>query len=137
MRRVNELLLIAAREILLRASSHDSSKLLHEEKEAFDEYTPKLKDCTYGSEEYKGFLSGLGVALKHHYQQNSHHPEHYENGLNGFDLFDLIEHFFDCKAASERHENGDILESIRINKARFGYSDQVESIFKNTVERYL
>jgi hypothetical protein len=136
-KRVNQLLILAASELLYRATKHDASKLEEFEKDNFDEFTPKLKNSTYGSEEYKSFLKEMGVALDHHYQNNSHHPEHYENGLNGFDLFDLIEMFFDWKAATERHENGDIYKSIEINKDRFKYNDLIANIFRNTADRYL
>lgn len=131
-KRVNQLLTEAAVELIRRANIHDDSKLVSPEKELFDEYTPKLKDCTYGSDEYKGFLKGLKIALDHHYDNNSHHPEHYPNGIDGFDLFDLIEMFFDWKAATERHENGDIFKSIEINKERFNMSEQLCNIFRNT-----
>jgi len=134
-KRVNELLLTAVSELLIRAGKHDSSKLESPEKELFDEYTPKLKNCTYGSEEYKEFLKGSKVALDHHYENNSHHPEHYENGVNGFDLFDLVEMLFDWKAATERHADGDIRKSIEINKERFKISEQLCDIFRNTVNR--
>lgn len=134
-KRVNELLMHASSELLIRAGKHDSTKLESPEKELFDEYTPKLKDCTYGSDEYKGFLTELKVALDHHYANNSHHPEHYENGVNGFDLFDLIEMFFDWKAATERHNDGDIRKSIAINKDRFKISEQLCDIFRNTADR--
>jgi len=131
-KRVNQLMTEAASELIRRANVHDSSKLESPEKELFDEYTPKLKDCTYGSDEYKEFLKGLKVALDHHYKNNSHHPEHYENGVNDFDLFDLIEMFLDWKAATERHADGNIMKSIEINKIRFGLSDQICEIMKNT-----
>lgn len=134
-KRVNELLLTAVSELLIRAGKHDSSKLESPEKELFDEYTPKLKGCTYGSEEYKEFLKGLKVALDHHYANNSHHPEHYDNGVNGFDFFDLVEMLFDWKAATERHADGDIRKSIEINKERFKISKQLCDIFRNTVDR--
>jgi len=134
-KRVNELLLTAVSELLNRAGKHDSSKLESPEKELFDEYTPKLKNCTYGSDEYKEFLKGLKVALDHHYENNSHHPEHYENGVNGFDLFDLVEMLFDWKAATERHADGDIRKSIEINKERFKISEQLCDILRNTVNR--
>jgi hypothetical protein len=136
-KRVNQLMRIAARELIRRAKVHDISKLVSPEKELFDEYTPKLKNCTYGSDEYKGFLKELKVALDHHYKNNSHHPEHYKNGIDGFDLFDLIEMFFDWKAATERHADGDIIKSIEINKKRFDISEQICIIFRNTVKRYL
>lgn len=134
-KRVSQLLTEAASELIRRANIHDNSKLESPEKELFDEYTPKLKDCTYGSDEYKGYLKELRVALDHHYTNNSHHPEYYENGINGFDLFDLIEMFFDWKAAGERHADGNIYKSIEINKERFNLSDQICDIFKNTADR--
>lgn len=134
-RRVSQLLNGAAIELLNRANKHDESKLHSPEKELFDEFTPKLKDCTYGSDEYKGYLKELKVALDHHYANNSHHPEHYDNGVNGFDLFDLIEMFFDWKAATERHADGNIMKSIEINKGRFKLDPQVEQILINTAKR--
>lgn len=133
-KRVSQLLTEASIELIRRANVHDNSKLESPEKELFDEFTPKLKNCTYGSDEYKGYLKGLKVALDHHYQNNSHHPEHYENGVNGFDLFDLIEMFFDWKAAGERHADGNIYKSIEINKERFNLSEQVVDILKNTAK---
>jgi len=134
-KRVAQLLTEASSELIRRANVHDHSKLESPEKELFDEFTPKLKGCTYGSDEYKGFLTGLKVALDHHYSNNSHHPEHYENGVNGFDLFDLIEMFFDWKAATERHADGNIMKSIEINKERFALSEQLCDIMRNTALR--
>ncbi len=134
-KRVAELLTESAAELIRRANIHDNSKLNSPEKEFFDEFTPKLKGSTYGSEEYKQFLAELKVGLDHHYKNNSHHPEHYENGVNGFDLFDLLEMFFDWKAATERHNDGNIYKSISINKERFKLSDQICDIFENTALR--
>lgn len=136
-KRVNQLLNTAATELLVRAIVHDDTKLKSPEKELFDEYTPKLKELTYGSDEYKQCLKELGVALDHHYKYNSHHPEHYENGIDDMDLFDVLEMLLDWKAASERHADGDIHKSIMINKDRFKMSDQLVQIFQNTVNRYL
>ena len=56
-----------------RARVHDTSKLESPELEIFDEYTPKLKDTTYGSDEYKRYLKEMKVALDHHYANNRHH----------------------------------------------------------------
>lgn len=136
-KRVNTLLIKFSKVLIDRAIIHDNSKLESPEKELFDKYTPKLKETTYGSDEYKKYLNELQVALDHHYEENSHHPEHYENGVNGMDLFDLVEMFMDWKAASERHEDGDIFKSIEINKERFNLSDQLVEIFKNTAVIYM
>lgn len=135
-KRVNELLIRFSKDLMYRATYHDNSKLIDPEKSLFDEFTPKLKKCTYGSEEYKSYLSSLKVALDNHYSKNSHHPEHYENGVDGMDLLDLVEMFMDWKAAGERHADGNITKSIEHNKTRFKLSEQVVSIFKNTVRNY-
>ena len=43
--------------------------------------------------------------------------------------------FFDWKAATERHDTGNIFKSIEINKERFKLSDQLCDIMINTANR--
>lgn len=118
-----------------KAKFHDQDKIEDSiEKALFDEYTPKLSGCTYGSEEYKSFLEALKPALDIHYANNRHHPEHFPKGIRGMDLLDLLEMICDWKASSERHEDGDVLRSIEINQKRFGYSDELKEILVNTIE---
>ena len=133
-KRVEDLLRNAAEEIIVRGKNHDNSKLESPEKELFDEYTPKLGGIIYGSEQYNDILKELKPALDHHYENNRHHPEFYENGIDDMDLFDIIELFFDWKAAGERHRGGNIYHSIDVNKERFRISDQLEKILKNTAK---
>jgi hypothetical protein len=113
---------------------HDKSKLEHPEKKIFDIYTTKLKETTYGSDQYKEYLNKMSIGLKHHYEKNRHHPEHFENLINDMTLLDIIEMFCDWKAATKRHVDGDINKSIKINKERFKYDKTLENIFKNTVK---
>jgi hypothetical protein len=75
----------------------------------------------------------MGEALKHHYRENSHHPEHYENGVDDMDLLDVIEMLCDWMAAVSRMKDGDIEKSIEINADRFGISEQLKSILINTI----
>lgn len=117
-----------------RGLLHDRSKLESPEVEMFDKYTPLLKSLTYGSVEYEQALEDLGPALQHHYKNNRHHPEHNENGIDGMTLIDIIEMLCDWKAASERHDTGDILKSLEINKERFDMSPQLFNILYNTVK---
>lgn len=96
--------------------------------------TPKLAASTYGSDEYKQMLSQMQPALQHHYAHNRHHPEFYANGIDGMNLIDLLEMFVDWYAATRRHNDGDIYKSIEINRERFGMSDQLVQILKNSVK---
>lgn len=131
-RRVDVLLMELMWEIGLRVTQHDASKLEDPEKETFDTYSPLLRDCTYGSDEYKGYLAAMQPALVHHYANNRHHPEHFPNGINGMTLVDLVEMLADWKAATERHADGNLERSLQINKDRFGMSDQLVDILHNT-----
>jgi hypothetical protein len=72
---VRNLMFYIVNKLFFRATDHDASKLESPEKEIFDEFTPKLRDLTYGSPEYKQALIDMGPALEHHYMCNSHHPE--------------------------------------------------------------
>lgn len=132
-RMVNEELTIFAKELLDRGLKHDESKLHSPEKELFDQETPLLNTLVYGSKEYTESTRRLKPALDHHYANNSHHPQHYENKIDGMNLFDIVEMYCDWKAAVKRTKDGDINKSIEINKTRFKMSDQLVNIFKNTI----
>jgi hypothetical protein len=134
-RRVQALLGTLATDLIRRAEVHDASKLESPEREVFEEFTAKLRGCTYGSDEYKGFLAAMKPALNHHYAANSHHPEHYALGIQEMSLLDLIEMLADWKAATERHADGSLEKSIEINQKRFGYSDELRSILRFTAKR--
>lgn len=133
--RVRDLLGRVVSEFVDRASRHDLSKLEEPEASVFEEMTSKLRGCTYGSDEYKGFLAQMKPALDHHYANNSHHPEHYSSGIQGMDLFDVLEMLVDWKAATERHADGCLAKSIELNQKRFGYSDELKAILVNTANR--
>ncbi len=123
-------------DLWVRASHHDRSKLLPPEKDIFDEYTPKLAGSTYGSDEYMEFLKGMKIGLEHHYAHNDHHPEHFEDGVSGMNLVQLLEMLCDWKAATLRHDDGDLGESIRINAERFGYGPEIEAVLYSTAKYF-
>ena len=125
----------AIHQIKTQALFHDGSKLKEPEKSIFDKVTPKLKSLTYGSDEYKQSLEDLKPALAHHYENNSHHPEHHARGVLDMDMFELIEMLCDWKAATLRHDNGDFEESMKINKTRFSISDDLFIQLKRTAEK--
>jgi hypothetical protein len=133
--RVQFLLGQFAIQLLERGSKHDASKLEPPEKAIFDAVGNRLAVITYEGEEYKQSLTELKVALDHHYLHNTHHPEHYPNGIDGMSLLDLVEMLIDWKAASERHPGGmNIAGSIEVGSRRFSVGDQLKKILLNTVK---
>lgn len=161
---VRNYLAVIIRELISRQERHDQSKLESPEVEAYDEITRLLRGLTYGSEEYKASLRSQKPAIDHHYSVNRHHPEFFvtlecggcykrfpkdatgycdQCGYNLFpsspslrdmNLIDIIEMLCDWKAAGLRHTDGDIFRSIEINKERFGYSEELAQILRNTAE---
>lgn len=131
--RVRELLGEAAIELIKRGDKHDASKFDPEEMGPLEEMQ-KVVDtegqAPYGSDEYKIRLEILKPMLYHHYALNSHHPENKPNGIDGMNLFDVVEMFFDWRAASERGEES--FMNLTASKERFKISDQLFSIFENT-----
>ncbi len=120
-------------EFLRRGQEHDQSKMGDPELALFTKFTPKLKFVEYNSPEYHEFLEGLTPALDNHYAKNSHHPQHYEQGIEGMNLFDLLEMLCDWEASSRRTLDGDLDRSIEINIDRFKISPQLAQILRNTV----
>lgn len=136
MQRVATLLGEAACVLIGRAALHDQSKLAAVELEPLQRMQDLIDaegQAPYGSDEYKRRTALLAPMIEHHYRNNSHHPEHYPNGVDGMDLFDLVEMFFDWKAASERGEESSM--NIGIACKRFNVSPQLEAIFRNTADR--
>lgn len=121
----------------VRAVRHDMSKLAEPEKSALDAIGPP-GELAYSSggemtPEYLAFLATLIPMLDHHYATNSHHPQHYPTGINGFSLLDLLEWFCDITAAGACYNGGNLAESLQINRGRFGIDDQLYTILVNTM----
>lgn len=81
-------------------------------------------------------LKEMNIALQHHYANYRHHPEHFDNGITDMNLVDIVEMLCDWKAASLRHNGGDIIKSIELSAKRFGCDDQLKQIFINTVKMF-
>lgn len=134
--RVGELLVELVKELLDRSTCHDRSKTEPPEVAVFDEYTPLLKTSVYGSDEYKAQLAAMSGGLDHHYAVNRHHPEHFADGVAGMTLVDVAEMLADWKAATERSDTGDLARSLDIQRERFGLSDDLLSILRNTAGHF-
>ena len=126
----------AANALFGRAAVHDNSKFESEEFELYDKLFPELQKYAYGSPELKAVYKQLGPALKHHLKVNRHHPEYHEDGINDMNLIDVLEMVCDWMAASKRSQTG-IDRGLVINKERYGISDQLFEIIRNTVAMLL
>jgi hypothetical protein len=124
------------RELRARGEVHDQSKLSGEERPWYEAVIPRLKGLKWGTVECAEAIQALGPALGHHYAHNSHHPEHYNDGVRDMDLIDLIEMYCDWAAATLRSETGDLRRSIEINCKKYGIESPLRDIFLNTFERY-
>ena len=131
---VRNYLAVCVMELVQRQVWHDQSKLESPEVETFDRITSELRGLTYGGEEYRTVLREGSPAMEHHYAHNRHHPEHHKQGIAGMTLIDLLEMLCDWKAASLRHDDGDIFRSLEINQQRFDITDQLCVVLCNTVE---
>lgn len=136
MQRVSALLREAAIELIKRAARHDLSKLTPQELgplQALQDHTAVHGVAPYGTPEYETNRQLLAPMLAHHYANNSHHPEHYGNGVAGMDLFDLIEMFLDWKAASER--GGESAMNLSHSVKAYDIPPMLGSILRNTAAR--
>lgn len=142
--KVRGLLLRVVADLLERAQEHDASKFTPPEIEEYFEYTPTLETLEYGSAEERQARATIeDLGAKRHYELNRHHPEHFEDGIHGMNLVDLIEVLCDWKVASEftgygPYENtitpAGLEASIEKNAERFGYGDELKRILLNTAE---
>lgn len=110
-----------------RSTKHDQSKYSSDEL-ALVVGKAKLDALEYGSDEYKEALSSVRPAVEAHYANNSHHPEHYEDGIGDMSLFDLIEMLCDWRAASS-----DLERSIDVNVRRYDIPAPIERVIRNTI----
>ena len=123
-------------ELQKRSENHDKSKLSSPEREMYDEYIPKLKETPFGSKEYVKVRKEMEkTALQHHFQENRHHPEHFENGISDMTIVDVVEMFCDWYAASLRSDTS-FLDGLMFNKNKFKMSDELYEIFLNTYIEY-
>jgi len=121
--------------LIWRAITHDLSKYTPTEAKGFIKVIHKLKDSTYGSEEYKESLRSIKPSIDNHYSKNRHHPEFFKKGMLTMNIVDFTEMYCDWQAATKRHKDGFIFDSIITNKKRFGYDQNITHLLFNQAER--
>ena len=104
-----------------------------------DKMVSALKKC--GHEANSG---GIWKCLNGKYKQHAgftftsmnieEYNPHFPNGIRDMTLLDLVEMLCDWKAASERHQDGNIRKSIEHNAGRFDIPPVLAGILENTVK---
>ena len=115
-----------------RATVHDASKLKEPELSGYAALEARLDAVQYGTPEYAAALEEGKEPIAAHYAANSHHPQHYENGIAGMSLLDILEMFCDWYAAGQRTKGGSLKRSLEVNRTRFGADPLLAQIFENT-----
>lgn len=117
-----------------RATRHDKSKLEDPEMRGFMAMhnDRKLQSMRYGTPEYMAQLATHDSTVQHHYAENDHHPEHFENGIRSMSLLSVLEMLCDWQASTKRMKDGDLRRSIEINAERFGYGEELTQLLLNT-----
>ncbi len=127
-------------ELQKRGAEHDASKYTEAEAPYYEEPVYILNHeggPAFGSPEYKELTKKMGDGLKHHKEVNRHHPEHFENKIEGMNLVDIVEMVCDWIAASNRKsgKSNNPLDAIKVNREKgIDISPQLEAILRNTVE---
>lgn len=124
--KVSDFCLKIAKEFEDRALLHDRSKLGQQEFKLYKELLPEMKKHKFGSKEY----NEVAKKFQFHFDNNpSHHPQAHKNGINDMNLFDMLEMFADWASVGSNMN-----ESILTNAQRFGMSQQLVTLFRNTAE---
>lgn len=124
----------AIRNLFDRAIVHDDSKLHPPEKEIFDVIKPEMKEVEaqygYGSDEWQKQYDRVQELLEKHYKVNDHHPQHFQNGVDGMSLMAVLEMVADWKAAASAYGHDINLEHVF---HRFKIDPQLQSIIRATL----
>lgn len=111
-----------------RAIKHDSSKYLDDEFNGFAELDSVEAFKKFGTPEYKALIEN-NVGILSHYKRNTHHPEHFENGIAGMSFLDIVEMVIDWKSACETYGN-DFEKSLEFSIKRFGCDEKQEWLIR-------
>lgn len=122
-------------ELNKRCMNHDASKLKEPEISLWERMDAEER-YPYGSKEYFDKIERNKEVFNLHYQNNSHHPEHYFNGVLDMDLLDLIEMLCDWISYKENITYNEASSIVEEQGNRFGISTDLLEIFKNTLANY-
>jgi hypothetical protein len=125
-------------ELEKRIMLHDSSKLEEPEHSMWLEMDKEKDKPAYGTSEYFERKERFAKVFEQHYnnEKNTHHPEHFLNGVDDMNIIDVVEMLCDWVSYKKVISYTEASKIIDENSERFGISDQLASILKNTLRDY-
>lgn len=124
-------------DLIKRGEEHDNSKFTEDEFPELVAAIDELRQFPYGSPEYEKVRKKWWRGFEKHYKKNRHHPEHFECGIEGMTLVDLIELLVDWKAATLRSTHPtNITNSIKIGTEKYNIPPVLVKILENTAKEY-
>lgn len=115
-----------------RALTHDNSKSSDEEYKYYKMANSVNRNDFKTYEEYMDYIKPtLDKGLKHHYENNRHHPEFFDNGIDDMNLIDIMEMIADW-CISIKQNGKDLYEEIEYNFDKYNVSEQLKKIIINT-----
>ena len=136
--RVFHLMTKLSQEVMQRGNEHDASKFGPEELPQYVATADEFEKYPYGSDGYNKAKESLGPAIIHHFKNNRHHPEHFDNGIAGMDLVDLLEMLVDWKSATLNNPKnpGNLAKSISVAEDKYKISPDLSQILYNTAVNF-
>ena len=115
-----------------RALTHDNSKSSDEEYKYYKMANSVNRNDFKTYEEYMDYIKPtLDKGLKHHYENNRHHPEFFDNGIDDMTLIDIMEMIVDW-CISIKQNGKDLYKEIQYNFDKYNVSEQLKKIIINT-----
>jgi len=125
-----------AAELTYRSAVHDNSKFSPDEFDVHSDNVNHFNKYLFDTKEEKELKERLMPAGILHRKRNRHHPEHFEDGIDGMNLIDILEMLCDWKSASTRVSGDSLRKGLPILKNKYNISPQLLKILENTARDF-
>lgn len=125
-----------AAELTYRAAIHDNSKFSPDEFNVHSDNVHHFNKYQFNTKEEQELRHRLSPASISHRKRNRHHPEYFENGIDGMNIIDLLEMICDWKSASTRVPGDSLRKGFPILKEKYNISPQLLKILENTARDF-
>ena len=133
---VEDNLVVFAGELITRAGAHDRSKFEDVELGPLADMI-KVEEregkVEFGTPEYAARTAMLDGMWRNHVAHNDHHPEHFDDGITGMNLLQIVEMLCDWQAASAQRDPSKTM-NITFCVEKYGIPPMLEQILRNTAD---